>query len=216
MINFLDINYQKLSEQRSSELFILRKETFKDRLDWAVNCINGMEFDEYDNEHTTYVFGIHNDNVLCSVRFIETRYPNMISHTFAPWFNNVELPAGNYIESSRFFVDKERARSSDLYQYPVSSMLFLAMVNYARHYGYEGIYTLVSHAMLRILKRSGWEISVVEQTLSEKKEKIYIVFLPIDDKNRDILIEKSNQDKLFDDKELAKWPLAFQPNLRQV
>lgn len=37
MINFLDINYQKLSEQRSSELFILRKETFKDRLDWAVN-----------------------------------------------------------------------------------------------------------------------------------------------------------------------------------
>ena len=71
-------------------------------MDWAVNCINGMEFDEYDNEHTTYVFGIHNDNVLCSVRFIETRYPNMISHTFAPWFDKVELPQGNYIESSRF------------------------------------------------------------------------------------------------------------------
>ncbi|MCR1566318.1 MAG: acyl-homoserine-lactone synthase [Mixta calida] len=216
MINFLDINYQKLSEQRSSELFILRKETFKDRLDWAVNCINGMEFDEYDNEHTTYVFGIHNDNVLCSVRFIETRYPNMISHTFAPWFDKVELPQGNYIESSRFFVDKDRARSTELYQYPISNMLFLAMVNYARHYGYEGIYTLVSHAMLRILKRSGWQISVIEQTLSEKKEKIYIVFLPIDDQNRNTLIEKANPDKLFIDKELANWPLNFQPNRQPV
>ena len=51
MIEIFDVDYNLLSDNRSKELFSLRKRTFKDRLDWIVNCENNMEFDEYDKNH---------------------------------------------------------------------------------------------------------------------------------------------------------------------
>lgn len=44
-----------------------------------MNCENSMEFDEYDSHQTTYIFGVYQDHVICSLRFIETKYANMIS-----------------------------------------------------------------------------------------------------------------------------------------
>ncbi len=211
MLEIFDINYGLLSSETSEELFVLRKETFKDRLDWAVNCTNGMEFDQYDNSNTTYLFGVQNDTLICSVRFIETQHPNMITHTFSSYFKQVNIPDGNYIESSRFFVDKMRARSLLGANNAISLMLFLAMINYSIHYKYDGIYTLVSHAMLTILKRSGWNITVVEQGNSEKNEKVYIVFLPTDEENQRILINGINRNNTFDENGLKQWPLSFSP-----
>ncbi|MBV4366112.1 acyl-homoserine-lactone synthase [Erwinia sp. BNK-24-b] len=209
MLDLLDIKYRHLSDLESNELFTLRKRVFKDRLNWMVNCQNDMEFDEYDNEHTTYVFGVHNDICVCSLRFIETKYPNMITGTFRSWFKNTDLPEGNYVEASRLFIDKERISSLKLRQKPVSALLFLSMINYARHYQYEGIYAIVSHPMYLIFKKSGWKIEVVEKSLSEKNENIYLIFMPIDDKNQRILIElvKSKAPELKI--RLDAWPLSF-------
>lgn len=38
MLEIFDVNHTLLSETKSEELFTLRKETFKDRLNWAVQC----------------------------------------------------------------------------------------------------------------------------------------------------------------------------------
>lgn len=88
MLEIFDVNYNFLTEKKSKELFMLRKETFKDRLNWAVNCINGMEFDEYDNDKANYLFGVRSNTIICSVRFIEMQFPNMITGTFAPFFKH--------------------------------------------------------------------------------------------------------------------------------
>lgn len=207
MLEIFDVNHALLSESKSEEMFTLRKETFKDRLNWAVQCTDGMEFDQYDNNNTTYLFGIKDNTVICSLRFIETKYPNMITGTFFPYFKEINIPEGNYLESSRFFVDKSRAKDILGNEYPISSMLFLSMINYSRDKGYDGIYTIVSHPMLTILKRSGWGISVVEQGLSEKQERVYLVFLPVDDENQEALARRINRSGTFMNNELKQWPL---------
>lgn len=216
MLDIYSLNFNQLSENISKDLFILRKETFKDRLNWAVKCMDGMEFDEYDNENTSYLFGIHNDTVLCSVRFIETHLPNMITHTFSPYFKNVQLKEGNYIESSRFFVDKPRARALGCNQYPLGVMLFLAVLNYARHHEYDGVYTIVSHSMLTILKRSGWKFTIVEEGVSEKDQKIYLLLMPVDEKNQDTLMQRINKDNIFSKEDMLKWPMSYNLTMTEL
>nr|BBE36743.1 N-acylhomoserine lactone synthase ExpI [Pectobacterium carotovorum subsp. carotovorum] len=216
MLEIFDVNHTLLSETKSEELFTLRKETFKDRLNWAVQCTDGMEFDQYDNNNTTYLFGIKDNTVICSLRFIETKYPNMITGTFFPYFKEINIPEGNYLESSRFFVDKSRAKDILGNEYPISSMLFLSMINYSRDKGYDGIYTIVSHPMLTILRRSGWGIRVVEQGLSEKEERVYLVFLPVDDENQEALARRINRSGTFMSNELKQWPLRVPAAIAQA
>jgi len=209
MIEIFDVNYNLLPDNRSKELFSLRKKTFKDRLDWIVNCENNMEFDEYDNKHTTYIFGTYKEMVVCSLRFIETKYPNMITGTFKSYFNKIELPEGNFVEASRLFIDKERIQAMQLQRKPISSILFLSMINYARNYGYQGIYAIISHPMLIIFQRSGWEISVVEQGQSEKNQRIYLIYMPVDDRNQQILVDRINLAHSGLTPVRDAWPLTF-------
>ncbi|MFC3396073.1 acyl-homoserine-lactone synthase [Brenneria rubrifaciens] len=209
MLEIFDVSFNLISNKEIDELFTLRKETFKDRLNWSVNCINGMEFDEYDGENTNYILGVKNKTIVCSVRMIEMKYPNMITGTFFNYFNEIKIPEGNYIESSRFFVDRERARALIGNNNPVCLMLFLSMINYARNYHYDGIYTIVSRSMLTILKRSGWRLSVVGEGLSEKNENIYLLFLPIDCASQHALIERIVKSKKTEPESFENWPLVF-------
>lgn len=209
MMDFFALDYDSLSKRKSSELFSLRKKTFKDRLNWRVNCEENMEFDGYDNKNTTYILGAYNDTVICSLRFIETKFPNMIIDTFRPYFKNLSLPEGNYVEASRLFIDKERVKSLSLQQHPISSILFLSMINYAKDMSYQGIYAIVSHPMLIIFQRSGWQISVIETGLSEKNQNIYLIYMPVDEYNQQILINRINETPFILNGNLKTWPLSF-------
>lgn len=209
MIEFFDVDYNLLPDNRSNELFSLRKTTFKDRLNWIVNCERNMEFDAYDNKNTTYLFGVYQGLIVCSLRFIETKHPTMIIDTFKPYFPQLSLPDGNFTEASRLFIDKSRIQELQLRQYPISSILFLSMINYARDRGYEGIYAIVSHPMMIIFQRSGWQISIVETGLSEKKQNIYLIYMPVDSHNQQIMIDRINQKSPSRNATLNCWPLSF-------
>ncbi|MBK4724611.1 acyl-homoserine-lactone synthase [Pantoea agglomerans] len=190
MLEIVECKYCYLSFWQLDELFSRRKETFKDRLNWSVNCIDDKEFDEYDNEHASYLLGYLDGSVICGVRFREIKFPNMITGTFACFFKNLTMPDGNYIESSRFFVDKTRSKNMMIEQPPASLQLYLAMIRYSKKHNYDGILTLVSHQMLKILRISGWNAHVIQEGISEKKEKVYIVKLPTDNKSEQGIIKK--------------------------
>jgi len=209
MIEIFDVSYNDLTDRRSEDLYKLRKKTFKDRLDWAVNCSNDMEFDEYDNADTRYLLGIYENQLVCSIRFIDLRLPNMITHTFHALFDDVQLPDGDYIESSRFFVDKNRAKDLLGSKYPISYVLFLSMINYARHHGHKGIYTIVSRAMLTIAKRSGWEIEVIKEGFVSENEPIYLLRLPIDTYNQNILAKRISAQSETELSALYAWPMSL-------
>lgn len=209
MLQLFDVNYASLASARLNELYSLRKGVFKDRLKWAVSSINDMEMDEYDNQNTTYIFGVRDSRCICSVRFIEIAYPNMITGTFRSWFDKVELPPGNFVEASRLFVDKERMATQSLRQQPVSALLFLSMINYARHYGYEGIYAIVSHQMYVIFRRSGWQVSIVEQSAGSREQRIYLIFMPVDVDNQRRLISLVSSAAPGCESRLESWPISF-------
>lgn len=208
MLKIFNVNFDSMSEINLDEIFTLRKITFKDRLDWKVTCIDGRESDQYDDENTNYILGTIDDTIVCSVRFIEMQHPTMITGPFSPYFADLDLPIDGFIESSRFFVEKALARDMVGNNSSLSTILFLAMVNYARSRGYKGILTVVSRGMYIILKRSGWNITVLNQGESEKNEIIYLLHLGIDIDSQQRLINKIQRVHSIDTNTLENWPLV--------
>lgn len=209
MIKFFNIKYSDLSKENSEEIYSLRKTVFKDRLNWAVSCTGNLEFDQYDTPNTTYIVGVYNNVVLCSLRFIETKYPTMITGTFLPFFKEVNLPVDNYIEASRFFIDKNKVKELKLSNKPLCTMFFLVMIRYSMNFNYDGIYAIVSHSMLTVIKNSGWLISIVEEGRSEKTEKVYLIFMPTDQKNHQLLIDNLRYKTELKDANNMLWPITY-------
>lgn len=208
MLKLFNVNFNNMPERKLDEVFSLRKITFKDRLDWKVTCIDGKESDQYDDENTNYILGTIDDTIVCSVRFIDMKYPTMITGPFAPYFSDVSLPIDGFIESSRFFVEKTLARDMVGNNSSLSTMLFLAMVNYARDRGHKGILTVVSRGMFILLKRSGWSITVLNQGESEKNEVIYLLHLGIDNDSQQKLIHKILKIHKVEPTTLETWPMV--------
>lgn len=207
MLKLFDIGYDELKDGRSEELYQLRKETFRDRLKWDVNCINGLEFDEFDNADTQYIIGITQGQIICSVRFINLKKPNMITHTFKKCFQDVKLPEG--IESSRFFVDKVRSAQLLGNNFPITLVLFLSVIHYTRLNHMNHIHTIVSQAMLTIIKRSGWYPTVLKEAFLNPDEPIYLITLPTGDADMLFMANKANQILQLDSDTLKHWPLAI-------
>ncbi|MFS1539222.1 MAG: acyl-homoserine-lactone synthase [Candidatus Phlomobacter fragariae] len=205
MLNFFNAKYIHLSEKIKNDLFFLRKRSFKDRLNWSVICKNNKEFDEYDNTNVDYLLGSYQDRIVCGVRFIDMKNNNMITGTFYKYFKQMHLPKGNYFEASRLFVDKERVVKFQLNKYSISSMLFLSMIYYAKYHNYNGLCAIVSHQMLIIFRRSGWNVNVINKGISEKNEVIYLITMPIDGKSTYLLEEKVKSKYEVND----YWPLNF-------
>lgn len=160
------------------DFFCLRKKIFKDRLNWLVTCKNGMEFDEYDCGNAYYLLGKVKDKIICGCRFIDMKNHNMCTGTFYQYFENMIIREGNYIEVTRIFIDKDRTSSLGVNHYPISSMFFMSMRDYAHNAGYEGIYAVVTEQLLNILIKSGWDVDVQQRGVSEKNEFIYLIIMP--------------------------------------
>lgn len=208
MFELFDVNYNELTLTHSDELYRLRKKTFSDRLGWDVVCNVGMEFDEFDNPDTRYIIGLCNSQLVCSVRFISLEQPNMITHTFRACFDTVPLPFVG-IESSRFFVDKLRARQLLGERYPVSQALFLAVINWTRRNGFNGVHTIVSRPMLTILKRSGWRIRTLKEAFLSENEPVYLLFLPTATKDQTKMASGLISKLGCPAESLINWPLSL-------
>ncbi|WP_440867919.1 acyl-homoserine-lactone synthase [Symbiopectobacterium purcellii] len=216
MLNVFDVGYDEISNGKSNELYRLRKKTFRDRLGWAVSCFNDMEYDEYDSSDARYILGVYQEKIVCSVRFIMMDRPNMITHTFNHCFGELELPRGHYIESSRFFVQKERAQQILGSHYPISHILMLSMINYSRYHHIDGIYTVVSSAMWNVIRRNGWQLEKVSKGYFTKEECIYLLFIPVGENNQFALAEKISQILSCIPSKLLSWPISLSVNARLV
>lgn len=203
-----DVSYDELTHSHSDELYRLRKKTFNDRLGWKVHCNEDMEFDEYDNSNTRYIIGMYDNQIFCSVRFTLLCQPNMITHTFQEFFNTIKLPEYG-IESSRFFVDKERARLMLGENHPTSQLLFISMVMWAMKNKYNAIHTIVSRPMLRILKRSGWQLTVLKEAFLSERERIYLVSLPVSVADKLLLTDKLSEKIRTKVNNSVIWPLSL-------
>lgn len=214
MFNIYSINYSSMSSEKTEDLFVLRKNTFKDRLQWAVNCSDGKELDQFDNEKTDYIFGVENGRIICGTRMIDMQYDNMLNSIFSSFFKYVLIPEGKFIESTRFFVDKERTHSLLGRRFPVTMVLFLSLINYARQHHYDGILAVASHPMLHIIRNSGWNVSLLETGISEKDEPVYLLLGHVDRESQEALKERIfRKISTMDERILDDWPLTSESSI---
>lgn len=208
-VEFFSMGFDQLSHPQVDELYRLRHNTFKTRLNWQVNSINGLEYDAYDTKKATYLFGMAGGEIICSARFINTQHNTMLSDIFADYFQGLTFPTdGNYVEVTRLFIDKEKRADLGLSDYPVSKMIFISMIKYCQANNYKGMYAVVSQAMFFIFKRSGWKIEMLKAGISEKNENIYFIYMPAsEDEINNIISKEINKERL--DFSRQGWPLVF-------
>lgn len=206
MLKICCADYSSLERQKTEEIFKLRKNVFKDRLKWAVQCPNGMESDEFDNKNTKYIYGVNNGEILCGSRVIEMKSENMLLKVFSSFFEKVELPEGNYIESTRFFVEKQRVKVLGR-GFPLTKILFMSLINYARQNRYDGIIAVASHPMMQIIKHSGWKVTILETGKSEKDEPVYLVLGHVDEGSHQAIRAAIIKDSALNEAVLDSWPL---------
>lgn len=210
IVEFFTMDYAELSHHQAHDLYRLRHETFKSRLNWRVNSHNGLEYDEYDTENTVYLFGMTAGEIICSARFINTQHRNMTREIFSDFFGGITLPDdGSYIEVTRLFIDKNKRNALGLSAYPLSKMIFISMINYCIANDFKGMYAVVSQTMYLIFQRSGWKIILLQEGVSEKKEKIYFIYMPADRASVNDMVSKGKKDPVLTSASLDHWPLAF-------
>lgn len=197
VINFFLHDYEELSVELASELYRLRMKTFQERLNWKVECIDGMEKDEFDNKNATYLLGMHDGQLLCGARFIDSKQPTMISEIFHHYFPGIsDLPRDiPCCEITRLFLDKEKRDSANLQSLPASKALFMAMIMFCMKKEYQGMYAVVSRGMYAIFRHANWKIEVIQKGISEKGEIIYYIFMPA---NKNIIEDIIIKDKASD------------------
>lgn len=192
-IEFFLSYYNDLHPGIARELYSLRRKTFLERLEWKVECLGGYEKDKFDNSDTIYLLGMSEGKLLCGARFIDTRYPTMISEVFHEYFEDLVLPIDiPCCEISRLFLDKQRRDDGNLRGVAVSKALFLAMIIYCLKKGYKGMYAIVSRGMYAIFRQANWKVEVLRKGASEKGEAIYYIFMPA---NENIIEEIISKDR---------------------
>ena len=209
MLELYDVTYEKLTSAEMHDLFSLRCGVFKTRLNWNVSVRKSLESDEYDNRSASYIFGKVGNKLVCGVRFIDSKNKTMISGVFQKNFKKLNLPEGDYLEASRLFVDKVTTQNLNINNQPVSTLLLLSMINYSKSNGYSSIYAVVSIEVFLIFKRTGWMIEVVSEGVSEQSEKILFIYMPVDDKNQSIVIEKIKSCSKYKFNNLDSWPILW-------
>lgn len=181
MIKFELCEYNEMHPNDLKAFYSIRKKIFKDQLDWLVKCVDGMEFDEYDNVNTLYLTGKLGSDIICGCRFIDIKLKNMCTGVFYKYFDNMQLLKGNYIEVTRIFIDKDNFYDCKQLR-EVRLNFFLHIYTSAKEAGYEGIYAVVTKKLLSSLIKAGWEVVIQQPGVSEKNERIYLIVMPTNDK----------------------------------
>ncbi len=165
MIITISGNERALYPDLISQMHILRKEVFFDRLKWEVDVEGNWEIDRFDDYDPLYVLSLNDKGrVQGSLRLLPTTGPNMLRDVF-----HCLLPTGEHIESptiwesSRFCVslkDQHGKRSlSNLNT--VTAELIAAMGEVGVLAGLSNIVTVYDHFLRRIISRAGCDETLV-------------------------------------------------------
>jgi acyl homoserine lactone synthase len=159
-------------------MFRFRHDIFHDRLNWDVNSINGMEYDEFDTLNPYHMIAVDSYNkVEACWRLLPTTGPYMLTKTFPQLLKGEQAPAQKEVwELSRFAVtankDKTHAQAvmSDL-----SFKMFQQTYEFAISHNIESYVTVVSTAVERMFMRAGFPMRRFGNGESQKIGKVTTV-----------------------------------------
>ncbi|WP_273819427.1 acyl-homoserine-lactone synthase [Pseudomonas asplenii] len=150
--NFDDICLEKMH--------ILRAKIFRDKKDWDVSVIGGMEIDGYDALNPYYMIlqdaGL-DESVRGCWRLLPTTGPNMLADTFPELLAGAPVPcAEDTWELSRFAICQQGGRS---YAFSEQSLIAIrAVVHFGVERGLKRFVTVTTVGVEKLLIRLGLDI----------------------------------------------------------
>ena len=175
-------------------MFRFRHKIFHDRLQWDVNSIQGMEYDEFDTLNPYHMIALdENNQVEACWRILPTTGPYMLSKTFPQLLRGEEVPSQNDIwELSRFAVTaNNRDNHSQAVMSELSFKMFQQTYHFAIRQGISAYVTVVSAAVERMFMRAGFPLRRFGDGESQKVGKITTVacWMDINDQYRKAAFE---------------------------
>ncbi len=138
----------------------LRYRVFKERLDWAVDAVNGAERDEFDDLASVYLLARDdNEMIVGTWRLLPTTGPYMLRNVFPALLEGYPAPCSPRIwEGSRLAVDGGRLGREGLASINVATTeLFCGLVEFCLSQGIEEVLTVYDARVARLLPRIGCE-----------------------------------------------------------
>ncbi len=177
-IYFGKVGQNKYDEATLYNMFRFRHKIFHDRLNWEVNSLHGMEYDEFDTLNPHHMIGTNQQNqVEACWRFLPTTGFYMLKDTFPQLLCGEPPPQQDDIwELSRFAVAPVSDNSSS--QTVLNDLTFnmlqlsyeFAITNNISQY-----VTVTSAALERILLHAGFPLQRMGHGQSQKIGKITTV-----------------------------------------
>ncbi|SAL06910.1 N-acylhomoserine lactone synthase [Caballeronia calidae] len=147
--------YDKLSPSQRRALAQFRHEIFVNQLSWQLNEARaGLEMDQYDTHHATYVLAYSLDGELCGcARLISTIHRTMLAEQFKELLGSTPMPQARGVwELSRLAI---RATSvGPATDWPIKAILRV-IVSYTLKQGGRQLVGVMFLSMERLLRRIG-------------------------------------------------------------
>jgi acyl homoserine lactone synthase len=147
----------QMSPSDQSGIFELRKNVFSDRLGWAVQCVDGLERDEFDSlPENVYVYGKANDEVLACVRLMPTTGKYMLRDVFPELLGGQPAPCSADIwELSRLAIATNKAMTNTASFGPVAKSLLVEMAHFAKEHRISQYIAVTTYAVERLFRSQG-------------------------------------------------------------
>lgn len=145
-----------LSSQALNSMYCLRRRTFKERLGWQVDDLDGYEYDGFDDLNPTYSLVRKSDKVVACTRLLPTVGRYMLKNIFSDLARGEEIPSReDVLEISRFAVDKNLSRHYRGLVSGVTFEMFRALYLHAvenQVSGYVIVTTTSAERVMRLMK----------------------------------------------------------------
>lgn len=144
-----------------AEMQRMRCRVFKDRMNWDVQVNGGLEIDQYDALHPTYLLQRGGDGAITGcVRLLPTTGSTMLRDTFPMLLGDAPMPSSEDVwESSRFALDVPETAPKGARGLAVGTYeLFAGMVEFGLAKASREIVTVTDTRMERLLRAAGWPL----------------------------------------------------------
>jgi acyl homoserine lactone synthase len=145
-------------------MFRLRARVFRDKMNWDVNVVDGMERDEYDNEDPVYILLTDEtaSQVYGSLRLLPTTGPTLLANTFSDTLPDaVHLSAPTIWECTRLCIDDKLLGDRPENLMLASALLIEGLGEVALKAGIETILGVFEPMMLRVYRRIGCRLEIL-------------------------------------------------------
>jgi len=146
------------------EMFRLRARVFRDKMNWDVEVIDGMERDKYDEEQPVYIVLTDEEQQKAygSLRLLPTTGPTLLKDTFSDTLPDaVGLTAPSIWECTRLCIDDKLVGDRPENLLMASALLIEGLGEVGLRSGIETILGVFEPMMLRVYRRIGCSVDIL-------------------------------------------------------